>query len=151
LTALPAPLQALAGAYDHVHQPNLTGLRHVTTPGGVDVWFIPARRTACFAESTKNSSTGACARNLDTIEAKGVWTYDRPHGAGFSIVGIVPKTNTTVTATLRSGGTRTVPVLDGVVVTPAHDVKAIELRSAAGRPETVRAGPEIGPAVVSLY
>jgi hypothetical protein len=133
-------------------EPDLNGIRHVTTPSGVDLWFIPARHTACQAEATNVSSTGACARNVAQIEAQGLWTYQRrPHAAGFFLVGLVPRTNATVTLTLSDGGTRTVPVVDGVVVTTAQGVKTIQLRSATGRPAEVRAGPEVGPARISLY
>jgi hypothetical protein len=152
LEELPEPLLGLA-AGDPAHQePALNRIRHVTTPSGVDLWFIPARHTACQAEATNISSTGACAKNVVQIEAQGLWTYQRRrHGAGFFLVGLVPRTNATVTVTLRSGGTRTVPVVDGVVVTTAQGVKTIQLRSATGRPEEVRAGPEVGPARISLY
>lgn len=151
LQALPGPLIALAASAAAHHGPDLAATRHVTSTSGVDVWFIPALHTACVAEATADSGTGACARNLGALERDGLWTYDRPRHAGLFIVGIVPRGNTSVTVTLRGGGSRIVPVLDGVVVTPARDVATIRLRSASGQPETVEAGPEIGPAVVSLY
>lgn len=149
VAALPFPLLALARG--HKVAVDLTEIRHVVTSSGVDLWVIPAPDTACFAEATQRSATGACARSLSAVTATGLWTFNRPRGrGGLYLVGMVPSANTSVTAVLRDGRLRRVPVVHGVVATPAHNVTAIKLRCTTGQLQTLHVSPELD-AVVSLY
>lgn len=57
------------------------------------------------------------------------------------VYGIVPDTNQTITVRRRAGGTRTVPVVHGVVVTPVDGVTELLVKGVDGKISTVHLPP----------
>lgn len=127
--------------------PDYGQVRRVNTTSGFEFWIIPGATDACITADSQpprlppspyplSGSGGACAANLAQVEDAGIWhTYTPPHGPTL-LYGFVPRTNRTVTLTMRDRSVRTVPVIDGAFVTPAAGVIRIRTKGVTGKTVT---------------
>jgi hypothetical protein len=90
--------------------------REVSTPSGLRVWIIPGNGICIFDPP---NGTGECSTNLELALRQGVLKTQTVANGTYSYIGVVPNTNVTVTAKTVSGRTRTMPVIDGLFITPA--------------------------------
>jgi hypothetical protein len=133
------PLLILAMA-DPISSLDLSETRSITTLSGVRVWVTPGADAACIDTASSppgrsgSGPAGGCLRNAAAVEQQGLWIETQLHNGTNVLVGIVPNTNKTIAATIRGGAMRTIPVVDGVVITPAAGVTALHFRTAAGKP-----------------
>lgn len=119
-----------------------SGLRFWIDPGPLSVSESPTRvreLTYVCLRQQSNPSTASCSLRLAAVLARGLWDAGRLVDGTAVIYGIVPDTNRTVTLRLPGGGARTVPVVHGVVVTPANGVTEILVKGVDRKLATVRA------------
>lgn len=130
---------------------NPRAVRAVSTQSGLRFWADPGPLYVTEANHRLRELTQVCLRQagrefaaacrlgLEPVLAEGLWAGARVRNGAAVIYGIVPDTNRTVTLRLRGGATRTVPVVNGVVVTPANGVTAMLVRGVDGTVATVPA------------
>ena len=133
---------------------NPHALREVMTTLGLRFWVDPGPLGAAGSSKQIHDLTYVCLReihfvrycksSLASVLATGVWGVAKLPDGTPVIYGIVPDTNQTITVRLAGGRTRTVPVVHGVVVTPAAAVSQILVKGINGKTSVVpppRAGP----------
>jgi hypothetical protein len=92
----------------------------VTAGDGVTFWVAPSANGLCvFAAESPHSGVGTCSPTVAAALAQGAWTNLRGADGREWLVGVVPRSRRHVTVQLKSGSTRKVPVVDGIVITPA--------------------------------
>jgi hypothetical protein len=127
--AAAAPIVGAMAQPGEPAQIDLRSVLAVNTHTGLHFWVAPGANGICIVAR----HTGACPDDLASVLSAGMWDIIRgPNGAAM-FVGVVPKTNTSVTFGLKSGGTRTVPVIDGLVITPDAGIIVTHMRGADGR------------------
>lgn len=124
---------------------NPLAVREVSTQSGLRFWVDPGpimvqesggavrQLTEICLRVEVSPSAGACAQQLSTVLASGLWAAAKPTNGPSVIYGIVPNTTRTVIFVLRGGGRRTVPVVHGIAVAPAAGVTQILVRGANGK------------------
>jgi hypothetical protein len=105
--------------------------REVTTSSGLQVW-VQAGNVICM-NSIPSERVGTCSSDPAFTLASGLVAFPLLPSGSRMILGVVPDTNQTVTVDTASGGTRSVPVTDGVFITPAHGVTQIRIRAITGK------------------
>jgi hypothetical protein len=105
--------------------------REVTTSSGLQAW-VQAGNTICITGTTAEQ-IDVCSGNLAGALASGLVVFPRLPDGTHVIFGIVPKTNQTITLELNRGGRRTVPVTDGMFITPADGVTQFGIKSVTGK------------------
>lgn len=125
--------------------------RTVASATGVRLWIAPDSLGACIQRHSgipggTITPVTDCTPSLAPVLAHGIWqqvSFPKAARGGYvmrnEIYGIVPDTNTSVTLHLSNHGTRIVPVIDGVVVTPQAGITSITVRGVDGRARTIRA------------
>jgi hypothetical protein len=117
-------------------------IRQVTTRSGLRFWVVPGAKGACVAivEDVRGrpgggaGSAASCSGSLAQVEANGIASSATAPDGTKMLVGAVPDTNSTVSWSLRGGGTRTVPVVHGVFVTRSAGLGKIHVKGVAGAP-----------------
>ncbi len=129
---------------------NPRGLREVTTTSGLRFWVDPSlvpnrlngrvvsqSAVVCLRQDLRSFQWHICSGSLSSVLAVGAWAGTKLANGRSVIFGIVPDTNQTITLRLRGGGTRVIPVVHGVVVTPANGVSEILVKGVSGKTSTV--------------
>ena len=133
---------------DHLPgNPDYRQVRRVNTRSGFEFWIIPGATDACITADSQppggpaspypiSGNGGACAANLAQVQDTGIWqTYTPPHGLTL-LYGFVPRTNRTITLTMRDRSVKTVPVIDGAFVAPAAGITQIRTKGVTGKTVT---------------
>ena len=136
--ATAAPIVGAAAQPGEPAQIDLRAVLAVTTRSGLRFWIAPGANGICiFARQHGRVPR----RSGQRVELAGMWDIIRAPDGTSTFVGVVPKTNARVTFDLKGGATRTVPVVDGVVITPDAGITVTHMRGADGRPSPARDGP----------
>ena len=98
-------------------EPTQIDLRHVLavrTRTGLRFWIAPGANGICIFAN----DTGACPDDLASVLSGGMWAVVHAPDGTAMYVGVVPRSMRKVTFDVTAGGTRTVPAIDGIVITP---------------------------------
>jgi hypothetical protein len=105
--------------------------REVTTSSGLRVW-VQAGKVICM-NGTASERVGACSGNPALALASGLVAFPLLPDGSRMILGVVPDTNHAITLDTAGGGTRAVPVTDGLFITPARGVTQIQIKGITGK------------------
>lgn len=114
----------------------------VPTGPGAGTWVIPGATQVCIFDNTGAGVCNSPTSGPGAPTAGGFYMHSTSRSGKYSILGLVPDGNRTVTISLGDGSRRTVPVVDNVYSVsglPAAPT-AVELKDAAGAIKTIAIG-----------
>lgn len=133
--ALPLAAASALAAGGRV-QVNLSQAQYVPTGGGT--WIVPGTNGACVV-----TTTVSVCNTTDQAETGTLLAADAPAHSDYptTITGLTPDGNTSITITLVSGATQTVPVSENTYSVSAPDgIRSVSMKSASGSPSSLDLG-----------
>jgi hypothetical protein len=108
----------------------LKAIREVSTSAGLRIYVLPGAGICLLAPP---NGGGGCSGSLALALSQGIGQYATLPDGHRLVVGVVPRTNTEISVTTTAGRTHTIPVVDGLFITPAAGIATIRIRGATGR------------------
>ena len=102
----------------------------ILTSAGLEAWVVPISGGFCVY----GALGGGCSASRGGPLVSGAWGLIMLPDGTSDEVGVVPKTNTSVTVIKNSGARWHIPVRDGVVVFTSIGVMQVDYKGADGRP-----------------
>lgn len=110
---------------------------------GTGAWVIPGATQVCIFDDTGAGGCGSPTIGPGSAAAGGLFMWSGPSSVGqYSILGLAPDGNSTVTLSLGNGSHQTLPVVNNVYSVsglPAAPTE-VELKDAAGAVEMLSIG-----------
>ena len=147
------PLDVLQGWADAGQRPqfdlDFTQVRKVITPSGATVYVVPGQRALClvtgshpspFPDGFLSGGGGGSCNLLPQVKSQGIYMTSGSLGVSRTYE-IVPNTVQTITVRNSRGIRTTIPVPDGIYVSPSKRTQRLCRSPGAGRPGVLHKCP----------